>query len=159
MSEKEEIRAEVHRSVLCVAIGKLTIQISFGWGNAYDRLKDRVPPGLHPIVDDVLIHGHVSSLDMLRAFRIGALRSVDGMILHKGNVLDQTIAWVFISICVLMSVLIGEQSFGAKDASQAYQGLAVILALGLTALFLGAKVIYPHWVAGRVARFLERRYP
>jgi hypothetical protein len=110
MSEREETRAEIHHSVLCVAIGKLNVQV--GWTSAKEELLDRMPSGLHSVVHDVLDNsGNVSARDMLRAVRIGALRPGNGTLQHKDAVLDQTIAWAFIVVCVVFSLLIGIQIF------------------------------------------------
>jgi len=155
MSGKEKIRAEVHRSVLCMAIGQLTIQI--GWRSAQDELKDRLPGNLHAVVDE-LTQGPVSALDLLRAIQIGALRPVNGTIRRQGRIVDQLITWVFIAIALCMAVFVGHQTWGARELEQQFMGVGFIGALGAAILVLCAKVLYPQLVAARVERFLERRY-
>jgi hypothetical protein len=156
MSEREETRAEIHHSVLCVAIGKLNVQV--GWTSAKEELLDRMPSGLHSVVHDVLDNsGNVSARDMLRAVRIGALRPGNGTLQHKDAVLDQTIAWAFIVVCVVFSLLIGIQIFYDRTTDQALQSLVFCVLLLVSAVVLGSQAIYPHWVAARVARFLEGR--
>lgn len=155
MSGKEEIRAEVHRSVFCIAIGKLSIQI--GWRSAHDELKERLTGNLHAVVDE-LTQEAVSARDLLRAIRIGALQQVNGTIQRRGRIVDQLIAWVFIAIALLMVVLIGHQTWDARGLAQQFMGIGFIGALVASVLLLCAKVLYPQLVAARVERFLERRY-
>lgn len=155
MSDKKEIKAEVHRSVLCMAIGQLTIHI--GWRSAQDELKDRVPYSLHSIVDDVLANGHISPLDLLRAFRMGALRPVDGTIKRQGHVVNQLVGWLFIATALSIAILIGHQTWEARELGVKLMGVGFIAGLGLAILMLCAKVLYPQLIAARVERFLSKR--